>query len=668
MTTKITSGNSSPENSLQKVAVNRTDQDMGDIFSELERGVYAALETYSNVHRGSGHNSMVTTHLYDQARGIVLEYLRLNKNLYTVIFFTPGRSAVFLKQLEPESYRIVSSHQIGLSIGIVALALQKKALPGGTPSETGGGTTKLISKNWVIWADVPDKFEAGTPAIINVIAFARALLLIQQYRKDIFLNQASKKLSASEILYYDALEKFSGHELLQKLRQTLIGRNNRVPTTEGLRPFINLDNSASTRTFEPVWNAFRYALRQPQHIKQEVIEEVRHICAAVLGAPLSTYDVIFTSNTTEAINLTAESLSRDNEENVEPVVLNTLLEHSSNDLPWRMIHQSSVIRLSVNAEGFVDFSELETLLITYNQKGSYGKKRIKLLSVSGASNVLGICNDLPEISRIAHQYGARLLVDAAQLVAHREVAMDKCGIDYLAFSAHKMYAPFGCGVLVAKKGLLNFNTAELHHIQTSGEENAGGIAALGKALVLLQRIGMDIIREEEQVLTRLALHSLSKIPSLRIYGVKDPDSPGFAHKVGVIVFDMKGVMPNRVAKELALRGGIGVRYGCHCAHILIKHLLQISPFLEGFQRLIQTLFPKFRFLGLVRISLGIENSEKDIAELINVLGKIAKKPVISTDSHTVSTLDGTPGLSQAVVQQQMNDFTKTVAQRVYSLR
>jgi selenocysteine lyase/cysteine desulfurase len=112
---------------------------------------------------------------------------------------------------------------------------------------------------------------------------------------------------------------------------------------------------------------------------------------------------------------------------------------------------------AVDAEGFVDSNELETLLCAYNQKGLHGKKRIKLVAVSGASNVLGVFNDLAEISRIAHRYGARLLVDAAQLVAHRRIEMDKCDIDYLAFSAHKAYAPFGCGVLVAGKGLLHFD-------------------------------------------------------------------------------------------------------------------------------------------------------------------------------------------------------------------
>ncbi len=376
--------------------------------------------------------------------------------------------------------------------------------------------------------------------------------------------------------------------------------------------------------------------------------------------------MIFTSNTTEAINLTAESLRNESEQGIESVVLNSLLEHNSNELPWRMVPGFSLIRLPVDAEGFMDLNELETLLCAYNQNGQHGKKRIKLVAVSGASNVLGVCNNLAEISRIVHRYGARLLVDAAQLVAHRQVEMERCGIDYLAFSAHKVYTPFGSGVLLVRKGLLHFSPAELELIQSSGEENVGGIAALGKALVLLQRIGLDLIQEEEQALTKRALRGLAQIPGLEIYGIKDPDSPRFAQKGSVIVFGLKGIMPNRVAKELAERGGIGVRYGCHCAHLLIKHLLNIHPLLERFQGLILTLFPQIVLPGLVRMSLGIENSEEDVDTLIHVLGKIARQPRAGADMHVPSKHNGTPTLSQTNVQQQMGDFTRAAAQRVYT--
>ncbi len=157
-------------------------------------------------------------------------------------------------------------------------------MPKGPPFQTGGGTAKLVSKEWEIWAGAPDRFEAGTPAIINVIAFARALRMIQQSGKDIFLDPAAEKMDANEILYHDELEGFTGKELLDKLRTTLIGRGTPVPTMEGIKPFTNLDNSASTPTFTPVWNAFRQTLHQPEKIKREIIQETRAICEKSLNA------------------------------------------------------------------------------------------------------------------------------------------------------------------------------------------------------------------------------------------------------------------------------------------------------------------------------------------------------------------------------------------------
>jgi selenocysteine lyase/cysteine desulfurase len=389
-------------------------------------------------------------------------------------------------------------------------------------------------------------------------------------------------------------------------------------------------------------------------MQQEIIQEVKAICSGFLGAPLAEYDMIFTSNTTEAINLVSESLSREADYTTETVVVNTLSEHSSNDLPWRIIPNCSLVTLAVNDEGFADLNELEKQLIAHNQKALFGAKRIKLVAVSGASNVLGICNNIEQVSQIVHRYGARLLVDAAQLVAHRRIDMESCGIDYLGFSAHKVYAPFGCGVLVSRKGMLKFNTEELDLIKFSGEENAGGIAALGKALLLLQRIGMEIIQEEEQTLTAMALRGMAQIKGLEIYGIKDPESSVFSHKVGVIPFALKSKMATQVGKELALYGGIGVRTGCHCAHIIVKHILHVSPLLERFQRVIVTLFPKLSLPGIARVSLGIGNSESDVDHLIQVLEKIADKPQSQSK-------DAKP----AQVKKQMNDFARSIANRIY---
>jgi selenocysteine lyase/cysteine desulfurase len=264
---------------------------------------------------------------------------------------------------------------------------------------------------------------------------------------------------------------------------------------------------------------------------------------------------------------------------------------------------------------------------------------------------------MEEISRIVHLYGARLLVDAAQLVAHRRVETERWGIDYLAFSGHKVYAPFGCGALVVKKGLMRFTPAEMDLIRSSGEENTGGIAALGKAMVLLQRIGMEVIRQEEQTLTARVLQGLAKTDGIKVHGIKDLDSPAFARKLGVIAFELQGMMSNRVANALAERGAIGVRYGCHCAHILIKHLVGVPPSLEWIQRLMAIIVPRLRFPGLVRVSLGIENTEENIDTFLSVLGKIASQR---------RTPGETPSASKAVIKQQINDFVKASAGRVYS--
>jgi selenocysteine lyase/cysteine desulfurase len=558
----------------------------------------------------------------------------------------------------------VSSQDIGLPLGVRALAIDMKALPKGTPFQTGGGTARLVYPCWVIWAKAPDKFEAGTPAIVNVIAFAKALQLLRQYGNDAFRGETAEKQAPTDILCRDDLNKYSGRELLGELRQTLIGRNVRVPTAEGDKPYINLDNGASTPTFMPIWNAVCQTWRQPRQVRQEIIQEVKSICAGVLGAPITAYDVIFTSNTTEAINLTAESVRNEYKNGIKSVVLNTVLEHNSNDLPWRMGRGFAMVRLSVDAEGFVDLKELETLLCAYNRKDLPGKGgvrrsgQIRLVAVSGASNVLGTYNNLVEISRIVHRYGARLLVDAAQLVAHRTINMDEYGIDYLAFSAHKVYAPFGSGVLLVRKGLLKFSASQLEQIQLSGEENVGGIAALGKALMLLQRIGLDIIQKEEQSLTGRTLRGLAQIPGLDVYGVKDPNSPRFSQKGGVIAFRLEGMMANRVAKALAERGGIGVRSGCHCAHLLIKKLLHIPPPLKLLQGLIILLFPQVALPGLTRVSLGIENTEEDVDALIHVLRKIGRQPRAGAEKPFASPTTDT--------QRQIDNFVTDAAQRVYN--
>lgn len=543
-----------------------------------------------------------------------------------------------------------------------AVALKKSALPKGDPFQSGGGTTRLVSTGWIVWAKAPDKFEAGTPSIINVIAFARALQFIEKYGKGSFNHKEEGTLTAKQLLYDDKLFQFSGIELLNEFRKTEIGRNIKVPTTEGLKQFINLDNGASTPAFTPVWEAAYNSWQLPESTRKEIIIEVKSICSDFLGASENNYDFIFTSNTTEAVNLIAECLGKEQEQDIEPVVINTILEHNSNDLPWRMLPGISHLRLDTDSEGFLDLNKLDILLSEYNLKSLHGKKRIRIMAITGASNVLGTFNDLAEISRIVHKYGVRLLVDGAQLIAHRKIAVEEYGIDYLVFSAHKVYAPFGTGLLVARKGKLNFDNSELQLIESSGEENICGIAALGKSLLILNRIGLDLIHSEEQLLTRRALSGLSGVEGIQVYGITDPDSERFSRRGGVIAFNFTKIFSHTVAKELADRGGIGIRFGCHCAHVLVKWLLNVPPWLEKFQKVMVTVFPGVQLPGVARISIGIENTESDIDSLVEGLHKIKR----DKDKKQESDKEDVSMISKKDIRKQIEEFIAAAAGRVYS--
>jgi|SRR5450631_685218 len=593
---------------------------MPNAYLEIERVARAALATYSNVHRGSGHHGLASTRLYDQAKDIVLDCLGLDRKKYVVVFCSPRRATRLTNELALGTYQIVSSQERGLPLGMRAVAIQRKALPRGIPFEAGGGTARLSATDWVLWAKGADRFEPGTPAIVNAIAFARALQIL---RKGPHCTLAGPITSSSS---GDATpDGLVGRDLLDRLRATLIGGNAHVPTAAGARPYVNLDNAASTPTFEPIWDAARLAWRLTPAQRPAVVDETRATCCEVLGAPAATYDVLFTSNTTEAINLVAVSLGKADRTDCDPVVLTTYLEHNSNELPWRSVEGHGVVRLGVDAEGAINLAELEAQLRAYNRDRSHGRQRITLVAVTGASNVLGVFPPVPDIVRLAHGYGAKVLVDAAQLVAHRRIQMDAWAVDYLAFSGHKVYAPFGTGVLVARKGLLSFSATELDAIRASGEENIGGIAALGLALRLVTRIGFDVLAEEEQALLRRTLTGLAGLPKVRVHGTRDPASPRLDQKSGIVIFDVKGMLPGRVARELAGRAGVGVRYGCHCAHLLIKRLLKVPRWAERLQYLMLTLASGMSLPGVVRVSFGLQTTCQDVDTFLEALADVAQR-------------------------------------------
>ncbi len=641
-------------------------------FSELEASVGLALETYANVHRGTGFNSMATTVLYEQARNEVLNACGLDRDRYTVVFCTPARAAALEEAARPGRPVVLSSRALGLPLGLRAVVIRSGALPKGIPLQTGGGTVRMVSRRSVVWESGPDRFEAGTPPVINAVTFARALELVRRFGMRAFEPEAHEAAMPSEILHGDDLLEFSGCELLDRLKRTTMGRGRPAPTDGGLSPYVHLDNAASTPTFKPVWRAVRMAWRLPEDRQAELVAAVRAQCAGFFGAPADRYDVIFTSNTTEAVNVAARALTGKPASGpfsgCETVVLNTEAEHNSNELPWRFGEGVTLVRTPVDDEGFPDLGEMERLLREYNVDRAHGQKRVRIVSVSGASNVLGACPDLARIARIAHRYQALVFVDAAQLAAHRPIKMAADGIDGLAFSGHKMYAPFGTGGLVLRRELCPAGDAAFDAVRDSGDENVAGVAALGKAIDLLERIGMDVVQKEEMKLTRSALRELAAVPGLQVYGIADPYSPRISRRLGVISFGLTRVPHNLAAEELAERAGIGVRTGCHCAHILVKRLLGIHRVREALSNLGLSLAPRIikpLLPGLIRVSFGLENDESEIRRLTLALKEIACRRRSFTLRLLAKNHNASPALADTETCRRMRTAIAKEASSVY---
>lgn len=639
-----------------------------DALAELTAAVHAALRVYANVHRGSGHFSQISTTLYEEARQIVQRHSGRNPKRYATIFCTAHAAEAILEKVDRGDYSVFSSEDLGLPLGISALVIRKRDLPGGAPPRTGGGVVKLVAKNSVVWSGVPERYEAGTPAVINTIAFAKALQLTGKYGKSAFRIRGHTDLSEKELLDKDGFDGLQGKELLARLRDHVIGKNIHVPTDKGSLVYINLDNAASTPALKPVWDVFRAVLSIPSEHHGALIEAARKICHGFLQAPEADYDIFFTANTTDSLNVLAGSLYLNENPESKTVVLNTMLEHHSNELVWRCNGHATLIRLPVDSGGFVDPSLLEKTLKAYNEQFIFGKKRVGLVAVCGISNVLGSVQNVEEISGICHKFGVQLLVDAAQSAAHRQINMLDDGIDMLALSGHKMYAPFGAGVLAIRKGLLDKDIGAA--LRKREKENTAGIAALGKAMHLLQRVGLETIALEEHELTQRLVTGLTESKDIEIHGVADGAEPRFRNRAGIVVFGLKRVPHNRVVKELAEKGGIGVRDGCFCAHIIVKDLLHIHPFREKLAEWLLRLLPGIAhpsslLPGLVRVSLGIANDEQDVRRLLDVLREIARTPRSLVDRFIASKHNGTPFMKRTATQNQIAVSVRNYVREVF---
>ena len=435
----------------------------------------------------------------------------------------------------------------------------------------------------------------------------------------------------------------NGHTLtLTDLRQEIVGIDTLVPLLDGTaRAYVFLDNAASTPTFQrvvkcieaflPWYSGVHRGTGFKSLVATEAYDRAHDVVGRFVGADLRTNQVIFTKNTTECVN----KLSRRFRFRPDDVVITTSMEHHSNDLPWR--REARVIHVGLAAEGYLDLHGLRQALATY-------KGNVRLVAVSGASNITGICSPVHEIAELAHAAGARIFVDAAQLVPHRPVDMlpddDPRHIDFLAFSAHKVYAPFGTGVLIGPTAffeegepdsvgggvaaIVTLDDVEWNHPphkDEAGSPNVIGGVALAEAINIMQSVGMDAVAAHEQHLLEYGYARLKTIGGIHFYG----PTGNLTDKVGVISFNMEGMHPALVGAILGTEGGIGVRNGYFCAQPYVKKLLQVSAEDAKDTGCGVVSSDATNFAGMVRASFGCYTNEEDIDALVEMMQKISRR-------------------------------------------
>lgn len=347
------------------------------------------------------------------------------------------------------------------------------------------------------------------------------------------------------------------------------------------RPLVYLDNAATTQKPQAVLDALLgFYSRDCANVHRGVhalsqratdaYEGARETVARFLNA--RPREIVFTRGTTEAINLVAYSYGSRLSPGDE--ILITELEHHSNIVPWQMLAERTGARLRVapiDDRGEIILEEFQHLL----------GPRTRIVAVAHVSNALGTVNPVEEICRLAHTYGARVLVDGAQAVPHLAVDVRALDCDFYAFSGHKIYGPTGIGVLFGRWELLEampphqgggdmirsvtfektlYNDPPYRF--EAGTPHIAGAIGLAAAIEYVTRLGLEEIRRHEQQLLEAATRALEEIPGVRIVGTA-------AHKAAVVSFVLDGVHPHDVATVLD-HEGVAVRAGHHCAQPLME--------------------------------------------------------------------------------------------------
>lgn len=316
-------------------------------------------------------------------------------------------------------------------------------------------------------------------------------------------------------------------------------------------------------------------------------------------------EIIFTSGTTESINLLARMLSH--KLTVDDEILLTRMEHHSNIVPWQEIAKESgakLIYVNLTADARIDLEDYQAKL----------NEQTKIVSFSHLSNVTGVINPVKEMVELARKYSPYIVVDGAQAVSHLPIDLIDLDVDFYAFSGHKMLGPSGIGILYGKKKLLEelkpgkfggemieevkektSTWTILPHKFEAGTPNIAGAIGLAAAIDYLDKIGFSAIRKREEELTAYLLEELSKVDELEIYGPKKGKN-----RIGVVAFNLAEIHPHDLATGLDL-DGIAIRAGHHCAQLLLKD---------------------FGIFASSRISLSFYNTKTEIDQLIQSLKKL----------------------------------------------
>ena len=356
----------------------------------------------------------------------------------------------------------------------------------------------------------------------------------------------------------------------------------------GNKRLVYLDNAATTQKPISVINAIldyytnynsniHRAVHQMAEEATLAFENTRQKVAKFINAHLAD-EIIFTRNATEAINLVSYSWGRPNVNKNDMIVI-TEMEHHSNIVPWQILAEEKgaiVEYIGVDNDGYLDMTQYEEIIQS---------NKVKLVSISHMSNVLGTIVPIEKIITKAHNKGIPVLVDGAQSVPHMPVDVQRMKCDFMVFSAHKMLGPTGVGVLYVKGEILDKMKPfigggdmikEVHKHGTiyndlpyrfeGGTPNIADVIGFGSAIDYLNKVRMDKVRQHEIDITSYAIKAVTDVKGVTLYGPPNPN-----HRGGVVSFNISDIHPHDLA-TIMNEQGVAIRSGHHCAQILMERL------------------------------------------------------------------------------------------------